>query len=271
MRTRIIAGLAFVGLTAFCFLFGDITRLAYIIFVAWVSCHEMVSQTKKAKKGISVWQGYAFIILFALVDIFKIKFDFMFYGLLVIMMLSFVEKILIKRNMTMEELFVSMGVCLYPVAPIMMIFHICCVKGMYWPIMIVLPFVAVVFNDSVALVSGMLFGKHKMAPHISPKKTIEGLIGGLIAGVIGGVFVYLLFYYCGWDTPSLAFCLIAALVASIAGVFGDLAASAIKRDIDVKDFGKIIPGHGGLLDRIDSSMFAIAAVYIAFHVGALFG
>lgn len=269
MRTRIISGVIYIAITAFCFLSCDILRLAYILFVACVACYEMVSQTKKKRNNISVWPGFAFIAIFALVDIFGIRFDYIFYGLLAIMMIAFVEKILL-RKMSMEDFFISIGVSFYPCAPIMMIFHICCMKTQYWACMLLLPFIAVVFCDSVALVTGMLFGKHKMAPHISPKKTIEGLIGGLVAGVIGGALVYILFYYCGWEVPKLSFCLISALVASIAGVFGDLAASAIKRDIDVKDFGKIIPGHGGMLDRIDSAMFAIAAVYITFYVGVLF-
>ncbi len=106
-------------------------------------------------------------------------------------------------------------------------------------------------NDTFALLVGMKFGKHKLAPIISPKKTWEGAIGGVVIATILGTVSYLIFPWGGaafniWYIIPISFFL------AIGGIFGDLIFSSIKRYFDMKDFGKIFPGHGGILDRIDS-------------------
>lgn len=280
MRIRTISGFIYIAITAFCMIFCDASRLIYVAFLAVVACHEVVSQTKTKRPNVSSWQGFAFIAVFAIVDIAglyfeRVTFDFVLFGLLAIMMLTFIQKIMLHK-MDFEDYFVSIGICIYPVLPIMMIFHICCIKSDYWVSMLLLPFLAVVLCDTFALLTGMLFGKHKMAPTISPKKTVEGLIGGLIFAAIAGVVVYYVFtlilpmFGLNLKVPVLGFCIICGIIAGITGVFGDLAASAIKRDLGIKDFGNIIPGHGGIMDRIDSAMFGIAAVYIAYYIGYIF-
>jgi phosphatidate cytidylyltransferase len=116
--------------------------------------------------------------------------------------------------------------------------------------------VAVVLNDVLAYTTGRLFGKHRLAPHISPKKTWEGAVGGLAGSLIGvSVFKY--------TVPALSWpaALIAGVIIGITAPLGDLVVSVIKRDMAVKDSGKLIPGHGGLLDRCDSLIFATPAFY----------
>ncbi|MBE6683363.1 MAG: phosphatidate cytidylyltransferase [Ruminococcaceae bacterium] len=100
-------------------------------------------------------------------------------------------------------------------------------------------------TDTFAYFSGMLFGKKKLCPEISPKKTIAGAVGGTLFGTAAGVIVL----WIAIDKPLLG---IIALPLSIISQFGDLAASVIKRRFGVKDYGKIFPGHGGVLDRFDS-------------------
>lgn len=122
--------------------------------------------------------------------------------------------------------------------------------------------------DSAAYFAGRAFGKHLFAPQISPKKTWEGAIAGLVVSVIaGGAFSYAAF---GGD--YLVFCLITAALASTAGQLGDLIESLFKRGAGVKDSGVLFPGHGGLLDRLDSLFYSVTVVYLAlkymeFHVG----
>ncbi|HZB71391.1 MAG TPA: phosphatidate cytidylyltransferase, partial [Acidimicrobiales bacterium] len=117
---------------------------------------------------------------------------------------------------------------------------------------------AVVANDVGALAVGSKFGRHPLAPAISPRKTWEGLAGGAAASVAVSVVVLGLIGLAPWDSGSaLALGLVVAVVAPI----GDLCESMIKRDLGVKDMGSVLPGHGGLLDRFDAMLFALPAAY----------
>lgn len=113
-------------------------------------------------------------------------------------------------------------------------------------------------NDTFAYIFGVLLGKHPLAPHISPKKTWEGLIGSVIATTIGSalVFQYAL-NHDWWIGAGIG------LVAVVTATCGDLIESAVKRDLSIKDMGTILPGHGGILDRIDSVLFTGPAVWFA--------
>ncbi len=116
--------------------------------------------------------------------------------------------------------------------------------------------------DTCAYCVGVLFGKHKMAPVLSPKKSIEGAVGGVVGAALIGA-LYGMFVNTKVDTGVnfiIVFAIISAVGALISMV-GDLAASAIKRNYDVKDYGKLIPGHGGVMDRFDSVIFASPIIY----------
>mgnify|MGYP000935633077 FL=1 len=119
-------------------------------------------------------------------------------------------------------------------------------------------------TDSGAQLAGMAFGKHKMSPNISPKKTVEGAIGGLIFSLIlNGVAIILYNRLADFkmDEFAVTVLLAACLPVSFLGMMGDLSASVLKRNFGVKDFGKIFPGHGGVMDRFDSSMFTLPVTY----------
>ena len=109
--------------------------------------------------------------------------------------------------------------------------------------------------DTCAYCVGMLIGKHKMAPVLSPKKSVEGGIGGVVgAGLLGVI------YAAAIQGPMVEYAVICGIGALISMV-GDLAASAIKRNQGIKDYGKLIPGHGGILDRFDSVIFTAPVIY----------
>ncbi|MGI6053820.1 MAG: phosphatidate cytidylyltransferase [Clostridium sp.] len=118
--------------------------------------------------------------------------------------------------------------------------------------------------DTCAYCVGMLFGRHKLAPVLSPKKSIEGAVGG----VAGAAFLGFLYALLVGDrmsevaNPQVA-CAAACAIAAVISQIGDLAASAIKRNHDVKDYGHLIPGHGGVLDRFDSMIFTAPAIFFA--------
>ncbi|MGM9618589.1 MAG: phosphatidate cytidylyltransferase [Oscillospiraceae bacterium] len=130
----------------------------------------------------------------------------------------------------------------------------------YGKIYVLTPFFTAFIGDSFAMFGGMLFGKHKLAPYVSPKKTVEGGVAGLVGGALGmvlwGVIVNC-FMPCPVSYPSL---IAYGIVGSAVGQLGDLSLSVIKREAGIKDYGNLLPGHGGAYDRFDSSMF-IAPVY----------
>ena len=130
---------------------------------------------------------------------------------------------------------------------------------------VILPFVCAWLTDTGAYFTGSLFGKHKLAEKISPKKTVEGAIGGLFFSTIGSaLYIYIMVAVMVGKTPMTSVVIkfaVLGFLASAISQLGDLAASCIKRDFEKKDYGKILPGHGGLLDRFDSVLFAIPFVY----------
>ena len=119
---------------------------------------------------------------------------------------------------------------------------------------ILVPFIVAFMNDAGAYFVGVKYGKHKLAPVVSPNKTIEGVGGGLAAAVIGMLLYGLILQFaCGFRVNYLYTILYGVLGAGV-GVFGDLCFSIIKRQTGIKDYGNLMPGHGGILDRFDSMM-----------------
>ena len=115
--------------------------------------------------------------------------------------------------------------------------------------------------DTCAYCVGMLIGKHKMAPKLSPKKSVEGGIGGIVgAALLGVLFALAMNQWGGAQANPIHYAVICAVGGMISQV-GDLAASAIKRNHDIKDYGKLIPGHGGILDSFDSVIFTAPVIY----------
>lgn len=111
-------------------------------------------------------------------------------------------------------------------------------------------------SDIFAYFSGYLLGRHKLCPKLSPKKTIEGAVGG----VIGSVVLCALFGYF-FMRPYFIHCIVIGLIGSPVSMLGDLTASAYKRKMGIKDYGDLIPGHGGVMDRVDSVLFTAPFVY----------
>ena len=119
-------------------------------------------------------------------------------------------------------------------------------------------------TDTGAQLMGMAFGKHKMAPNISPKKPVAGAFGGLIFSMVLNAVALTLYNKLAVNViPQNMATLLLAMVlpTSFMGMMGDLSASVLKRNFEVKDFGKIFPGHGGVMDRMDSSLFTLPVTY----------
>ena len=128
--------------------------------------------------------------------------------------------------------------------------------------MVLMPLVAAFCSDSAALFTGMACGRHKMAPLVSPHKTVEGALGGIAGGVVGMVIFRIVFYFCTLVPLHIGWCVVIGLAGALMGELGDLSFSVIKRQVGIKDYGRLLPGHGGVLDRFDSVLFAAPMIWM---------
>ena len=131
---------------------------------------------------------------------------------------------------------------------------------------VLLPFAVAFVSDAFAYLTGMKFGKHKLSPVISPNKTIEGFVGGLLATVLSMVIYGLVLQFaCGFKV-NYFYAVLYAMIGSAACTFGDLCFSVIKRQTNIKDYGNLIPGHGGIIDRFDSMIVVAPLVELLLYL-----
>lgn len=180
------------------------------------------------------------------------------------------QDINVLNSTLFERTKITMQIVAYPLIPLAFMFALNHLPYEIGYIGIILIFVVSMLTDTCAYFVGMLFGKTKFIPEVSPKKTVAGVVGGLLGGVIGALGCFFLFYYTDMFTAlniagmgkSIAAMLIIAIGGSYINQLGDLIASALKRKIGIKDFSHIFPGHGGFMDRVDGMMFVSTFIYI---------
>lgn len=181
----------------------------------------------------------------------------------------------------LRDLLATIFILIYPLAMFSIFFIVN--HSTYGLLGIFLALLIPVMTDTMAYFTGITFKGRKLCPEISPKKTVSGAIGGLLGGIIGAMLVYVLFDVTGLfvnfnnvgmlalsdNLLSSAFIYLAiGLVGGVLSEVGDLGASWIKRKAGIKDFGKIFPGHGGMMDRIDSILFVLPMVYLVINIAA---
>jgi len=171
-------------------------------------------------------------------------------GILIFAAVLYAEVLASKAKLGYEKITVCMaGGLLIP-------FLLCALvrihSGEHGRFFILIPFVLAFLSDTGAYFAGRAFGKHKLAPVISPNKTVEGVVGGVL-GAVAGMLIYCLVLQVAFGfTVNYLWAVVYGLLGSLAAVFGDLSFSAVKRQTGIKDYGNLIPGHGGILDRFDS-------------------
>ena len=147
-------------------------------------------------------------------------------------------------------------------APVMFSFIYRIRMGEYGIYLVWMVFIASWISDTFAYLTGMLFGRHKLAPVLSPKKSIEGSIGGIAGSALAGaLFGFLFSSKAGQEINMVVVCAVLGAFGSVISQIGDLAASAIKRNHEIKDYGHLIPGHGGIMDRFDSVIVTAPIIY----------
>jgi phosphatidate cytidylyltransferase len=265
VNQRIISGTVYVSL-----IIGSIciSRFSFLIFFSLITMFSLlefyrVSLRSRVKAHFilgTVTGAVIFIVNFLFACQYANSNIFLFI-LPFILSFYFVE-IYKKDRSSMSNLAYTIFGLIYVVIPFSLLnyFVFPHADGMYTKNIILGFFILVWASDSGAFVFGTTFGRHKLMPRLSPKKTWEGLIGGLlftvfVSVVISKYFTELQMYH--W--------VVCGVIISIAGMYGDLAESMFKRSIKIKDTGNILPGHGGLLDRFDSFLLAVPAVFFYLH------
>lgn len=208
--------------------------------------------------------GISLIIMVILT--YVLSYFFGYKGVLFALIISFVVAFIVyifDEKRTFNDFAVNTFALIYPMGMLGLIFVMFRAYGM---ISVLLALGISTISDAMAYWVGILFGKKKIFPKISPKKTYAGCIGGLFGGALGGVIIYLIFELGKFPTfisftfsaisnyPYLWYMLIGFVLAFFSEI-GDLAASRVKRCVGIKDYGKILGSHGGVLDRIDSILF----------------
>ena len=135
----------------------------------------------------------------------------------------------------------------------------------------VLPFVGAWVSDTFAYFTGRLLGRHKLIPDVSPKKTVEGAVGGVVFAMLGFALFGFIVGKLGGGTPDYFALVILGLPVSLVSIVGDLVMSLVKRRYNIKDYGKLFPGHGGVLDRFDSVLATAIILYLLCANTSFFG
>ena len=257
--TRTLSGIALIAILLVTFILGGYCIFGLTLLLSLVGLSEVYKTVGIEKKclgiigyigvivyyGLLLWKGTAYMSVFIV-------------ALLMLVMIAFVFTF---PKYKVEQVMMSFFGVVY-VAILMSFLYLIRETTADGMITIWLAIISSWGCDTCAYLAGVTMGKHKMTPVLSPKKTIEGAIGGIIgAAAIGAIYgVAVGGYVEQIENAPLYFAIISACAGLVAMV-GDLAASAIKRCYDIKDYGKLIPGHGGVLDRFDSVIFTAPVIY----------
>lgn len=258
MKTRIISGLVMVPLLVIVYL-GGYPLLAAACLVGLVGLkefyHGFEAMGVKASYGIGVAAIaalYAINILSGRDGVNAVNFKWHLLWIFGFILASLLYLFRIDERKLEDGMATMIGI-LYVV---FFSYHVVLVEQSRFPRMVWMILLTAFITDIMAYFSGYFFGKHKLCPKISPKKTIEGSIGGTLGSIVfSGLFGY-------FAMPELwIHCLIIGALGGVISQFGDLTASIFKRKMGIKDYGNLIPGHGGILDRFDSVLFTAPLVY----------
>lgn len=256
MSKRVLTAIVGIPLLILIVSFGGLALFMAIAVLASIAMREYAYAIKDEKVSLNVWLlvtlGLVMTSSFYFIEEYTL-------GVLVLSIMILAGRDVLKDNTNISNTAYGAYGLVYTT---FFLGHLILLEGLPQGSMLIwLVFLICFGTDTFAYIIGMRFGKHRLAPKISPKKSVEGSIGGLIAGVVLAVAYGFFLNSAKFEGITvLGFGLI-GLVGSAVSQIGDLAASMIKRQFGIKDFGKLFPGHGGVLDRFDSVIFATPVVY----------
>ena len=263
MKQRVLSAIVLLAITLSCVLLSEVSRVLFFAAAGVLCCYEYSRAVEKLNVYCAAWVMYSYIAAQALLTLFH-QGPILYIGFMVIGIYLAMFSGIIHHKVTGNGALYTVAGLAYPgfLFGILMMIGV----GEIWQETLLLATAATLVCDSFALFGGMAFGKHKMAPLVSPKKTWEGAMSGALSSLVVGLVIYLLPIF---PDLSLPLGLITCLLSSTMGQIGDLAESLLKRMIGVKDFSNLIPGHGGMFDRADSLLFSIPTAYIILHIAGI--
>ena len=255
---RLLSGIILMILTIALMFFGGVWLLIALYLISMIGLFELYRSVGIEKTWLSA-VGFAACTAFYAILFFNIRIDFMFISVCVLLLLLIAYVFAYPKHNT-EQIALAFFGFLYVACMLSFVYQVRVMEGGIWLVWLI--FICAWGSDTSAYVFGMLLGKHKLPSPLSPKKSIEGCIGG----VFGAALIGCIFAIFAKDHINLSLNIIVSFgcvcaVGSILSQIGDLAASAIKRNHNIKDYGDLIPGHGGILDRFDSIIFVAPIVY----------
>ena len=252
MKTRIISGLIMIPLILILVFRGIPLAIAAFVLSA-IAVYELFKGFSNIKVTGNIFIAWgALILLYALHFLVPERHDYLTFWLVVSIIASFLGIFRADKHRAEDALVTILGIVYVE----FFIYHIIMIDEGSYGIFVWVVAGTAIFTDTCAYFTGFFFGKHKLAPILSPKKTIEGALGGVVGSVLFSVIFALIA-----KVDIFPHMVLMGVVGPIFAQLGDLTASAFKRKIGIKDYGNLIPGHGGVLDRIDSIIFTAPAIY----------
>lgn len=248
MKTRIISGLIGLILLLTIVKIGGYTLKIGVLLITLIGIKEFINAFKNINVKVSKYIYIYAVVLF----IFSIIGEYNMVNFSIVLnIITLLIIFVFNKNYNIQEISISLLGSIY--IPYSLI-HISYLDG---NLAIWLIFIIAWSTDTFAYFIGNLIGKRKLSPNLSPKKTLEGAIGGII-----GSFLTTTLFVVYFNLDKIVLFMLLSIVCSVASQIGDLTASKIKRNIGIKDYGKIMPGHGGVLDRFDSILFISPIIFI---------
>ena len=250
-KTRLLSGIVLVAVLILTVSMGGPVLYTVLLAASLIGLMELYRTVKVQNQALGV-VGYLGAIGYYIL-MYQNKMEYIMPLIILVLMLAMAVYVFAYPKFVAEQVMTVFFGVIYVAVMLSFVYQTRCLPdGM---VMVWLIFLSSWGCDTCAYCVGMLIGKHKMAPVLSPKKSIEGAVGGVVGAALLGVI-----YAAATHGAMLEYAVICGVGALISMV-GDLAASAIKRNQGIKDYGKLIPGHGGILDRFDSVIFTAPVIY----------
>ena len=261
LAKRVAVGAVYVAITSLATLLSWYSTVVVMALTAALGCYEFLRMARTAGHHPYIVIGTAAACLIPLASLLPLGLSAAVTGLVVVAIAGII--MLLRYFVHEEDTIVDVALTLFGVlyTGLMLTTFILLrgtLPGIQGGLLAFIVIASVWINDGFAYLGGSAFGKHKLAPKISPKKSWEGLAFGLLGSVLAWMVIPLVLPECGFGFVWAA---LAGIIVGVVSIIGDLTESHIKRGFGVKDSGDIMPGHGGLLDRSDSLIFASAAAY----------